>query len=153
MTIETQRDADALKRVEAAALREMLGSIEPGMTTAELDGVGKAALERCGARSAPQLAYRFPGARCISVNEEVAHGFPGPRVVRAGDVVHAAHCTRSRTASSVFSSRAIRASSKRGWSSRSSRSFPRGAPSSRKRGTVGRSSPRKAASARNTSTR
>lgn len=91
MTIETERDVDALKRVGGivvAALREMLDSIEPGMTTAELDAVGKGALERRGARSAPQLAYRFPGATCISVNEEVAHGVPGPRVIRAGDVVN-----------------------------------------------------------------
>lgn len=91
MTIETERDVDGLKRVGkivAAALREVLDSLEPGMTTAELDEIGRAALERRGARSAPQLAYEFPGATCISVNEEVAHGVPGPRVIRAGDVVN-----------------------------------------------------------------
>lgn len=91
MTVETESDVEGLKRVGgivAAALREMLDSIEPGMTTAELDEVGRAALERRGARSAPQLAYKFPGATCISVNEEVAHGVPGPRVIRAGDVVN-----------------------------------------------------------------
>jgi len=91
MTVESERDVEALKRVGrivSLVLRQMLDSIEPGMTTAELDEMGRALLEKHGARSAPQLAYDFPGATCISVNEEVAHGIPGPRVIRAGDVVN-----------------------------------------------------------------
>jgi len=91
MTIETERDIDCLKRVGqvvAAVLREMLRSIEVGMTTADLDDVGRTLLARHGARSAPQVMYKFPGATCISVNEEAAHGIPGPRVIRAGDVVN-----------------------------------------------------------------
>ena len=46
-----------------------------------------AVLERHGARSAPALVYRFPGAICISVNDEAVHGVPGPRRLAAGDVV------------------------------------------------------------------
>lgn len=91
MTIETQRDIDGLRRVGrvvAAVLREMLDTIEAGMTTAELDRGGRALLARHGARSAPEVAYNFPGATCISVNEEVAHGIPGPRVIRPGDLVN-----------------------------------------------------------------
>lgn len=91
MTIETQHDLDGLRRVGgivAAVLQEMLDTLEPGMTTAELDGIGKKLLDRHGARSAPQLVYDFPGATCISINEEAAHGVPGPRVVREGDVVN-----------------------------------------------------------------
>ena len=91
MTIETERDIDGLKRVGrivAVVLREMLASIEAGMTTAELDDVGKTLLDRHGAQSAPQLTYKFPGATCISVNEEAAHGIPGPRVIQPGDVVN-----------------------------------------------------------------
>ena len=59
----------------------------PGMTTEQLDDVGAKFLRRHGARSAPQLTYDFPGFNCISVNDEVVHGVPGPRVLRAGDVV------------------------------------------------------------------
>lgn len=91
MTVETESDIDSLKRVGAvvaAVLREMLDSIEPGMTTAELDDLGSKLLDRHGARSAPRVMYNFPGATCISVNEEAAHGIPGPRVIRAGDVVN-----------------------------------------------------------------
>jgi methionyl aminopeptidase len=91
MTIETERDIECLTRVGrivAAVLRQMLDSIEAGMTTAELDDVGRTLLDRHGARSAPQVMYKFPGATCISVNEEAAHGVPGPRVIRRGDVVN-----------------------------------------------------------------
>ena len=28
---------------------------------------------------------KFPGQTCISVNEEVAHGIPGKRIIREGD--------------------------------------------------------------------
>jgi methionyl aminopeptidase len=66
----------------------MLDALEPGMTTAELDELGSSLLARHGARSAPRVMYNFPGATCISVNEEAAHGVPGPRVLRPGDVVN-----------------------------------------------------------------
>ncbi|MGO8499639.1 M24 family metallopeptidase, partial [Rhizobium ruizarguesonis] len=32
--------------------------------------------------------YQFPGATCISIHEEIAHGIPGPRVIRAGDIIN-----------------------------------------------------------------
>jgi methionyl aminopeptidase len=58
------------------------------MTTAELDEIGARLLAERGARSAPQLTYDFPGATCISINEEAAHGIPGPRRIAAGDVIN-----------------------------------------------------------------
>lgn len=72
----------------ARVLARMLDALEPGITTAELDDYGARLLDKAGARSAPRLAYRFPGATCISINEETAHGVPGPRVIRRGDVVN-----------------------------------------------------------------
>jgi methionyl aminopeptidase len=91
MTIETQQDIERLKRVGrvvAVVLQEMLDSIEPGMTTAELDSIGRRLLDGYGAQSAPQLLYNFPGTTCISVNEQAAHGIPGQRIIRNGDVVN-----------------------------------------------------------------
>ena len=91
MTIETEDDVVALKRIGkivAHVLHDMLDAAEPGMTTRELDALGAALLERHGARSAPQLTYNFPGATCISINEEAAHGIPGDRLIRAGDVLN-----------------------------------------------------------------
>jgi methionyl aminopeptidase len=78
----------AIGRICANAVKTMAAALEPGITTLELDNVGRRVLEDAGARSAPELCYQFPGATCISVNEEVAHGIPGPRVIRAGDLVN-----------------------------------------------------------------
>jgi methionyl aminopeptidase len=90
MTIESKSDLDAMRAVGklvAQTLREMRAAAQPGITTEQLDAVGERFLRRRGARSAPQLTYDFPGFNCISVNDEIVHGVPGPRVLRAGDVV------------------------------------------------------------------
>ncbi len=91
MSIESEKDLNALKRigrVVALALSEMRQRLQPGMTTAELDAIGQAVLNRHGAHSAPQLVYRFPAATCISLNDEAAHGVPGDRIICAGDLVN-----------------------------------------------------------------
>jgi methionyl aminopeptidase len=91
MIIRDEADLAGLRRVGrivARVLARMLDALEPGMTTAELDAIGARLLARACARSAPQLAYRFPGATCISINEETAHGVPGDRRIRRGDVVN-----------------------------------------------------------------
>lgn len=90
MTISTQIDLEGMKeigRLVGQTLQLMRTAARPGMTTAELDSVGEAFLRSQGARSAPQMTYGFPGFTCISVNEEIVHGVPGPRVLAAGDVV------------------------------------------------------------------
>jgi methionyl aminopeptidase len=91
MTIKTQADLDGLKRIGHIVwyvLQEMLDAMRPGMTTAELDAYGAKLLTVHGARSAPQVTYDFPGATCISINEEIAHGIPGDRRIEAGDLVN-----------------------------------------------------------------
>jgi methionyl aminopeptidase len=90
MTIESERDLAGLRRVGrvvALTIEEMKTSLEPGMTTAELDAVGAKVYERYGAQSAPQFVYGFPGVNLISVNDEVVHGVPGGSVIERGDLV------------------------------------------------------------------
>jgi methionyl aminopeptidase len=79
---------EVIGRIAADALQAMGKALEPGITTAELDEIGRLLLERYGARSAPRLCYDFPGTTCISINEEAAHGIPGRRRVAAGDLVN-----------------------------------------------------------------
>lgn len=91
MTIETQDDIVGLKRigqVVSLVLQRMHDAAEPGMTTRELDQIGDRILSEYGARSAPRLTYNFPGATCISINEQAAHGIPGDRIIQAGDVLN-----------------------------------------------------------------
>ena len=91
MIISTEDELEKLKtigRICAQAVKIMSEAMQPGMTTKELDDIGRAFLDREGAQSAPEVCYQFPGATCISVNEEVAHGIPGSRVIKAGDLVN-----------------------------------------------------------------
>lgn len=91
MTIESDADIAGLKaagHVVSTVLNRMLDSIRPGMSTGELDEMGARWLAEFGARSAPATSYNFPGATCISINEEAAHGIPGARVIAKGDVVN-----------------------------------------------------------------
>ncbi|MCC7447178.1 MAG: type I methionyl aminopeptidase [Anaerolineae bacterium] len=90
MTIETDRDIIGLMRIGrivGLALRTMQDSVQAGMTTQELDDIGAAFLSQHHARSAPGITYRVPGVTCISVEDEAAHGIPGSRVLREGDLV------------------------------------------------------------------
>lgn len=91
MTIRDEAELAALLRIGrivGLTLQHMASAIEPGMSTAELDSIGARFLRRQGARSAPILTYDFPGHTCISINDEAAHGIPGRRVIRAGDLVN-----------------------------------------------------------------
>ena len=91
MTITGEDELAGLReigRIVANTMQAMADALEPGMTTLELDEIGRGLLERAGAQSAPQSVYGFPGATCISVNDEVAHGVPGARVIAEGDLVN-----------------------------------------------------------------
>jgi methionyl aminopeptidase len=91
MTIENEDQLEKLRTVGglvARTLAAMGAALEPGMTTKELDDYGRALLEKEGARSAPELTYGFPGATCISVGPDCAHGIPDGTVVRAGDLIN-----------------------------------------------------------------
>jgi len=91
MTIESDNQLEKLRIVGALVARTLAAmgtALEPGMTTKELDDLGRALLEREGARSAPELIYGFPGATCISVSPDCAHGIPDGTVVKAGDLIN-----------------------------------------------------------------
>ena len=91
MTADSQKDIESLKtigRICAEALRVMQAHVRAGMTTRELDEIGRAFLEAEGARSAPQVMYQFPGATCISVSPVIAHGIPDEYVLREGELIH-----------------------------------------------------------------
>ena len=91
MTINSNKELEALKevgRVVATVRDEILKNIRPGITTGELDDIGGKLFEQYGARSAPMKDYDFPGFTCISINDEIAHGVPGSRIVKSGDMVN-----------------------------------------------------------------
>ncbi len=91
MTIGSEDELEKLRgagALVARTLKAMGEALEPGITTREIDAIGRRMLEIAGARSAPELTYGFPGATCISVGPDVAHGIPDDRRIAAGDLIN-----------------------------------------------------------------
>src|SRR6185503_5868062 len=92
MSITKEAELVGMKKASEAVahtLKEMRNHAQPGMTTKELDNYGAKILLDLGARSAPYLAYGFPGWTCISVNNEFCHGIPSDnRILKEGDLVN-----------------------------------------------------------------
>jgi len=92
MIISSEADLAGITKVSevvATTLRQMREHVKAGMTAKELDEFGMNLLREQGARSAPKLAYQFPGNTCISVNEEIAHGIPSEtKIFQEGDLIN-----------------------------------------------------------------
>jgi len=88
--IKSSKEIEKLRRagqITGEALLMAGEVIKPGMTTKELDNIIRKFYTSHGAK-AGFLGYGgFPGAACISVNDEVIHGIPGPRKLVEGDIV------------------------------------------------------------------
>ena len=82
--IERMRRAGRL----TAQARALAGSlVRPGVTTHEIDTAVRKFIESHGAKPSFLGYGGFKGSACISVNEEVIHGIPGPRKLQEGDIV------------------------------------------------------------------
>ncbi len=76
-------------KVVAEMHERIRAAIRPGVTTAELDRIGREVIEQRGARS-NFLGYGhppFPGVICASPNHVIVHGIPGPYVLADGDII------------------------------------------------------------------
>ena len=79
-------------RVVAEVLEVMRERVAPGVTTAELGELAEAVIYKYNATPSfkgypPGSAHPFPASICTSVNEELVHGIPGPRVLQEGDII------------------------------------------------------------------
>lgn len=62
-------------------------AIKPGMTTDALDVIAAAVIKRGGATSNFLNYHGFPATICVSINDEIVHGIPGPKIINDGDIV------------------------------------------------------------------
>ncbi len=74
-------------KLVAEILSEIRGRIKPGVTTQELDQLALRLSVKKKARPAFKGYHGFPFSLCVSVNEEVVHGFPSGRKLLDGDIV------------------------------------------------------------------
>ena len=82
--IKTMRKAGLVVAEIHKAIRE---AIKPGMTTSALDTIAEAVIKRNGATSNFKGYHGFPATICVSINDEIVHGIPGPRIINDGDLV------------------------------------------------------------------
>ena len=90
ISLKSPREIEAMRRAGriTAQARALAGSmVAPGVTTLEIDKAVRRFIESQGAKPSFLGYSGFPGSACISVNEEVIHGIPGPRVLKEGDIV------------------------------------------------------------------
>ena len=90
ITIKSAAEMDAMRRAGAvvgATLTLLKRSVEPGITTRELDNIAYQEIIRHGAKPAFKGYQGFPGSICASVNEEIVHGIPGKRTLKEGDII------------------------------------------------------------------
>ncbi|NWL90042.1 MULTISPECIES: type I methionyl aminopeptidase [unclassified Paenibacillus] len=74
-------------RIVAETHRLMAQSIEPGITTGELDHIADKFIRSQGALPSFKDYNGFPYSICASVNDELVHGFPGKRKLNEGDII------------------------------------------------------------------
>ena len=92
MSITQESELIGMKKASEAVaytLKKMRNFARIGMTTKQLDDFGGQILNDFGAKSAPKLAYGFPGWTCISLNNEFCHGIPShTRIIKDGDLIN-----------------------------------------------------------------
>jgi methionyl aminopeptidase len=94
ITLKSARELDAMRESASRLkrlMRDLIVYTKPGVTAKEID---QFAAQKCkeyelksGAYGYGHGANRFPGHICVSINEVVVHGIPGPRRVEEGDIV------------------------------------------------------------------
>lgn len=90
IVIKNERQIERMRisgRIAGEVRDAVAVSVRPGVTTAELADYAAELIGKAGARSAFLGYMDYPGQICISVNEEVVHGIPGPRRIALGDIV------------------------------------------------------------------
>jgi methionyl aminopeptidase len=78
---------EVANRIVAEVLAGIKEKIRPGMETRELDELAEELCRRHKVEPAFKGYRGYPRSICVSVNEEVVHGIPGPRRLEAGDLV------------------------------------------------------------------
>src|ERR687891_431324 len=74
-------------RIVAEVLEVLVRTVRPGLTTLELDSLAERHIRTRGAVPAFKGYRGFPNTLCVSINEQVVHGIPSKRRLRAGDII------------------------------------------------------------------
>ncbi len=78
---------DRANRIVHTILDRLGEELAPGVVLRDLDRLAESLTKEMGGKPAFKGYGGFPASVCISVNDEVVHGIPGPRVIQPGDLV------------------------------------------------------------------
>jgi len=90
IVLRSRREIEQLRKanaIVAEVFKELKKVIAPGISTRELDQIAEKVILARGGIPAFKGYRNFPATLCISINEEVVHGIPGPRKLKEGDIV------------------------------------------------------------------
>ncbi|MCB4377808.1 MULTISPECIES: type I methionyl aminopeptidase [unclassified Synechococcus] len=89
--IKSAREVKIMRQashIVATVLREVMGMVEPGQTTGDIDAYAEKRIREMGATPSFKGYHGFPASICASINNEVVHGIPSAkRVIRQGDLL------------------------------------------------------------------
>ena len=88
--VKSEREIELMRRAGkiTAAARALAGEmVKPGVTTREIDKAVFHFIRSQGAQPSFLNYNGYPASVCVSVNDEIIHGIPGPRVLKEGDIV------------------------------------------------------------------
>lgn len=90
ITIKSEREVALLKKAGAIVYKThqyIKPFIKEGIATKELDRLAEKFIRENDATPSFKGYEGFPTALCISINDEVVHGFPSDRILKNGDIV------------------------------------------------------------------
>src|SRR5580698_8891324 len=88
--IKNANEVDILRKagkILSSIVVQLQSSLTSGISTKDIDLKAEDLIRRHKVVSAFKGYRGFPGVACISVNDGVVHGIPGPRIVKDGDIV------------------------------------------------------------------
>jgi len=90
VTIKSDRELDFMRQagaVVARTIHRLTKELKPGMTTSDLDDIAVDEIRTMNAKPSFKGYLGFPRTICTSINNEIVHGIPGPRIIKDGDLV------------------------------------------------------------------
>ncbi|QLY79518.1 type I methionyl aminopeptidase [Clostridium intestinale] len=88
--LKNDKEIDLMRKAGRTLAETLLlveSKVKPGITTAELDRIAEEFITKQGGKPSFKGLYGFPSALCISINEQVVHGFPSSYMLQEGDII------------------------------------------------------------------
>ena len=90
ISVRSEREIDLLRmagRIVYETHQYLKPFLKEGISTKEIDDMAAEFIKSRGATPSCKGYQGYPANICISINDEVVHGIPGPRTIKNGDIV------------------------------------------------------------------